>query len=138
MNLSDTDIKNIKETYAQMIKCMMALDWERFADMCTDDMIHVTSDAHIFQAQGKKSLSDWFVEVMAGIESLEIEYSIREVNGDGNCAYVLSPNKDRLTFSGSDELQTLDNCQTLSILARQSDNSWKMKLQMCIIGDTHA
>jgi ketosteroid isomerase-like protein len=137
MSLSDTDIKNIKETYTQMIQCMMTLDWDRFTEMCTDDMIHVTSDAHIFQAQGKKSLNNRLVEVMGGIESLEIEYSIREVNGDGNCAYVLSPNKDRLKFSGSDELLTLENCQTLSILERQGDNSWKMKLQMCIVPDAH-
>ncbi len=138
MSLSEQDIENIKKTYTQMMQCMMSLDWEKFTDMCTEDMIHVTADAQVFQARGKKSLNNRLVEIMAGVESLTVEYSIREINGDGNCAYVLSPNTDIFKFSDSHELVRLENCQTLSILERQSDGVWKMKLQMCIVADSHA
>jgi ketosteroid isomerase-like protein len=135
MNLSVADKQNIETAYVEMMKRMMALDWAGFAEMCTDDMIHVTGDAQVFQAQGKQSLHDRLAETMGDLDALEIEYSIREINGDGNCAYVLSPNKDILKFSGSDAPLIFDNCQTLSVLERQADNSWKLKLQMCIVAE---
>ncbi len=136
MALSEQDRQNIKATYMQMMQRMMALDWQSFAEMCTDDMIHVTADGHLFQAQGKASLNQRLTELMGEVETFDMEYSIREINGDGNCAYVLTPNKDILKFYGSEETLVLDHCQTLSILARQQDNSWKLKLQMCIVPES--
>ena len=131
MGLSEKDIKEIKNTYDKMVRCMEALDWDGLAEMCTDDMIHVTADADLFKAHGKQSLHDRFVETMGDFKSLEIEYDIETISGDGNCAYVLSPNKDIIRFSDSDEPLVLEKCQTLSALEKQPDHSWKCKLQMC-------
>jgi ketosteroid isomerase-like protein len=133
MALSEQDMQAIKATYEQMMQRMTQLDWQGFVGMCTDDMIHVTADGHLYQSQNKASLYQRLTELMGEVESFDMEYSIHTINGDGNCAYVLTPNKDILKFSGSQENLVLDNCQTLSILEKQPDNSWKLKLQMCIV-----
>ena len=133
MPLSEEDTQAVKASYEQMLQRMMQLDWQGFADMCTDDMIHVTADGHVFQSKGKAALHQRLTELMGEVESFDMEYAIREINGDGNCAYVLTPNKDIFKFSGSQENLVLDNCQTLSILEKQPDNNWKLKLQMCIV-----
>lgn len=135
MALSDKDIKEVREAFDKIMKRYMALDAEGLTERCTDDFIMVLPDAKIEQARGKASLNDLFAKGMSEFESLDIEYDIYEINGDGDLAYVLSPNKDKFRPSGSNETIVSDNCQTLMAFERQSDGAWKMKLQMCVVAD---
>ncbi len=133
MPLLEQDVQAVQATYEQLMQCMLKLDWAGFVEMCTDDMIHIIPDGHLFQAKNKALLYQRLTELMGKVEAFEMEYSIHTLDGDGNCAYVLTPNKDILKFFGSSETLVLDNCQTLSILEKQPDQTWKLKLQMCIV-----
>jgi len=133
MSVSKKNVEEVKDACDKVMKLYTTLDTKGLVEMCADDFVLVGHDASIKKARGKESLRELFVEGMKEFESLESEYDISEINRDGNLAYVLFSNNDKVKFFGSDETIVSDNCQTLMVFERQNDGLWKMKLQMCVV-----
>jgi uncharacterized protein (TIGR02246 family) len=132
MSLSSSDIDAIKQTYGQMIQSVVASDWAGYAAAYTDDAVFLSPEGDMFQAQGQKSIADWTAELVngSGVEQIEIAEGVEKIEGDGVFAYLYTPEtKEKITFSGDENALEFKG-NSVSIFAKQPDNSWKIKLQI--------
>ena len=130
MSLSEQEITAIKETYTQMIQCILVSDWEGYAATYTDDAVFLPPEGEMFQAQGQQSLIDWTVGFVDEVENLEISDGIEVIGGGGDCAYLYAPaTEERVKVSGTDKPLEFRG-KSVSIFEKNSDGVWKIKLQI--------
>jgi uncharacterized protein (TIGR02246 family) len=132
MSLSEQDIAAIKHTYDKMMQCFLNSDWMGYASAYTDDALFLAPEGDIFQTQGQQSLADWTARMMQdyGIERVEVADGVERVEGDGACAYLYTlETREKIKLSGNEEMLEFKG-NSVSVFARQSDGSWKIKLQV--------
>jgi ketosteroid isomerase-like protein len=133
MPLTQHEVDEVRAAVAAVMACYDALDADGLIGMCTDDFTIVRPETGAERARSRESLSELFSTSMNAFESMETEYDLPEVDGDGDIAYALFRNSDRYTLAEGGESVVLDDCQTLMVFRRHSDGSWRMKLQMCVL-----
>jgi len=113
-----------------MMDDTVAFDWDGYASTFSDDAIILPTEGKLFHVKGQKSLSEWTSGLMTGVERLDISYDINGVGGDGRCAYLYSISKEKVKLAGNDETLDLGEAKSLVVLEKQSDDAWKIKLQI--------
>lgn len=129
MPLSDKDIKEIRDAYDQMVKCMYTSDWNGYASAYTDDAIFVPPEGEVFCSRGQKSLEEWIGGFMSEMEGSEVSDDAIQINGDGDCAYLYHSAREKVKLSGSDKMVDFGEVRCVSIFEKQNDHSWKIKFQ---------
>ncbi len=115
--LSDTDLAAVRAAWDAIDEADRATDWDTLEGLLTSDFKHLTPRTAIIRGRG-----EWraFVEASA-ISDVEINYTVDEIGGSGDLAYVIWSYRGTYTEGGA-RISTPG--KGMSLFRRQPDSKW--------------